>query len=267
MIDIHCHILPGLDDGPQTLEESLSLCRAAANDGVRTIVATPHYKPGTYEWSGAEVLAAISRLSSAVAAAGINLRILPGAEVSVFPELSSQLKAGGPLTLNQGIYFLVEFRPHSIPANSEAFLTSFLDAGLVPVIAHPERNAWFMGHPEVLYPLVRRGVLLQITAASLTGGLGPQARDFSSYLLRHDLAHVIASDAHDLSDRPAALSRAVSLAADLVGEERAVTMVTTVPEAIIAGRRRMVIQPVESVLPEEARPASFFRRTLQRFFG
>ncbi|MBA4373826.1 MAG: tyrosine protein phosphatase [Thermodesulfovibrio sp.] len=266
MIDIHCHILPGLDDGPETLEESLALCRAAAADGIRTIVATPHYKPGAYEWSGPEVLKTLSLLNTAVAAEGLDLQILPGAEVAVFPELPSVLEAGGPLMLNQGIYFLVEFRPHAIPANSEAFLASFLDSGLIPVIAHPERNAWFANHPEVLFPLVRRGVLLQITAASLTGGLGPQARDFSGYLLRHNLAHVIASDGHNLDDRPVALSKAVALAADLVGEERAVTMVTTVPEAILAGRRRMVIQPLEHALPEEVRPPSLFQRFVRGIF-
>jgi len=267
MIDIHCHILHGIDDGPETLEESLALCRVAAADGVRTIVATPHYKPGTYEWSGPKVLDAVSLLGAAARAEGLDLRILSGAEVSVFPELPSVLEAGGQLMLNQGIYFLVEFRPHAIPANSEAFLADFLKSGLVPVIAHPERNAWFVNHPEVLFPLVKRGVLLQITAASLTGGLGPQARDFSVYLLRHNLAHVIASDAHNLDDRPATLSEAVSLAADLVGEERALTMVTTVPEAIIAGRRRMIVEPLEYGLPAEDRPASLFRRFVRRFLG
>ncbi len=251
MIDIHCHILPGIDDGPETLEESLALCRAAAADGVRTIVATPHYRPGIYEWTGPEILGSISTLEAAVRSAGLDLRILPGAEVAVFPELPSVLEPGGMLMLNRGIYFLVEFRPLAIPANSEAFLAAFLEAGLVPVIAHPERNSWFMNHPEVLFPIVRRGALLQITAESLTGGLGPQARDFSVYLLKHNLAHVIASDGHNLDDRPVRLSKAVSLAADLVGEERALTMVTTVPDAIIAGRRRMVVEPREYGLPDE----------------
>ncbi len=237
MIDLHCHILPGMDDGPATTEEALAMCRAAAADGIRTIVATPHFKPGTHQWTGDDLSRAVELLNSELRSRGIPVGILPAAEVAVFPELLSVLARERFLTINNSIYFLLEFRPYAVPAAWEAFLQSFLDAGMVPIIAHPERNAWFMSHPGALMSAVRRGVMVQITAAGITGGLGPEVRAFSVRLLSHDMVHIIASDAHSPDLRPPLLADAVSLAADLIGTEKAHAMVTTTPAAVIAGRR------------------------------
>jgi protein-tyrosine phosphatase len=233
MIDLHCHILPGMDDGPETLAEAVAMCRVAAADGIDTIVAAPHYKPGTYEFSGAELRQAIDTLSGELKKQGLAIRILPGAEVTVSPEMQGSLIPGGHLTINHGRHFLVEFSPLSVPNRWDTFLLSFLNAGLTPIIAHPERNAWFIRHFEALAAAVRSGIMIQITAMSITGGFGPEVRGFGVRLLKENLVHVIASDAHSADDRPPKLADAVSLAADVIGSEMAEALVTAIPQSII----------------------------------
>jgi protein-tyrosine phosphatase len=260
MIDLHCHILPGLDDGPESLDESLAMCRAAAADGVRCIVATPHRKPGTYEISSSRVMEAIHDLTDAVRGIGLKLRILPGAEVTVSPEMISQIAVGGELTLNHGCYFLAEFSPLTVPAGWDSFLVSFMDKGLVPIIAHPERNAWFVQHPEALSSAVHRGIKLQLTAMSLSGAFGVEARDFSIELLRQNLVHVLASDGHSAAFRPPKLSDACRLAADLLGKERAEALVQANPKAIIESRPLVELEPVSCAPPIQKRKKSWFQK-------
>ncbi len=263
MIDIHSHILPGLDDGPQSMAEALQMCRIASSDGIRTIVATPHYNPGSPGWSVTQLQECLTALQKAVRAAGIDLTLLPGAETTLTPELTSLLIGNDTfLTINRGIYFLVEFGPHSVPANAEQFLTSLLSVGLVPVIAHPERCTWFTYRPEMLTRLARLGALLQLTAGSILGHFGPEARNLCRYLITGGMAHVIASDAHDCGDRSPLLSEAVSLVADLVGREAARAMVTTTPAAIIAGRRLQLPAAEHIPPPRPPRARSWMGRLL-----
>jgi protein-tyrosine phosphatase len=261
MIDIHCHILPGMDDGPGSLDEALDMCRAAAADGIKTIVATPHFRPGMYEFTGRKVVDAVTILETAARAGGLDLRILPGAEVAVSPETPSYLKKGRYLTVNNnGRYFLCELPPLSVPPNWDTFLLSLISSGLTPIIAHPERNDWFMNHPDALASAVGRGLLVQITAMSITGGLGVEARDFSAYLLRHNLVHAIASDAHSPDFRRPVLSEAYGIAADLVGRERAEHLVNTVPQAIIEGRDIPDLGPAKYGHPENTPKRTWFTR-------
>jgi protein-tyrosine phosphatase len=260
MIDLHCHILPMMDDGPETLREAVAMCRAAADDGIDTIVATPHYKPGSYEFTDPGILEAVSILSGELKKQGVGIRILPGAEMAVFPEMHTLLMPGGHLTINRGRYFLAEFRPLSVPADWAAFLLSFLNAGMTPIIAHPERNAWFIRHPEALADAVQSGILIQVTATSITGGFGPESRDFTIYLLRQNLVHMIASDGHSADLRPPQLSEAVALAADVVGREKAETLVTTVPQAIIESRPIPTMEPVAYNPQTQTQGKNWFQR-------
>jgi protein-tyrosine phosphatase len=263
VIDLHCHILPGVDDGPETMAESLAMCRTAASDGIRTIVATPHYRTGCFTWSEADQHSSIAALQSEIDAAGLPVSILPGAEIAFCPELPGLLKNSVHLTINRSGYFLIEFRPQAVPAAIEQFLVTLLDAGYLPIIAHPERNSWFTHHHDVLTSLVRRGALLQITASSLFGGFGADVRAFSQQLLRNNLVQIIASDAHNCSDRPTLLSAAVNIAADLIGVEQAVALVTTNPLAVINGTRLQPPEIAGYIAPEySARPSTWFRRLL-----
>jgi protein-tyrosine phosphatase len=260
MIDIHCHILPGMDDGPETLAEAVAMCRAAAAEGIGTIVAAPHYKPGTYEFTGPGILEAVDILSGELKKQGLAIRILPGAEVTVSPEMKAALTPGGYLMINHGRYFLAEFRPLSVPAHWDAFLLSFLNTGMTPIITHPERNAWFIHHPEALAAAVRSGILVQITAMSITGGFGPEVQDFSLHLLRNNLVHAIASDGHSADLRPPQLADAMALAADVVGRERAEALVTTIPQAIIDSWPIPALEPMEYNPQTQAQGRNWLQR-------
>ncbi len=260
MIDLHCHILPGMDDGPATIEESVEMCRMAESDGIHTIVATPHFAHSVHEWTAENLFGSISGLEQALVREKIGVRVLPGADVALFPELAHYLEKDIPLTINNtGRYLLAEF-PHAVvPPNWDVFLRGLLDAGVVPIVTHPERNAWFLRHPEAMYTMVETGALVQITAMSIIGGFGEAARKFSAFLLLHNLVHVIATDAHSINARPPFLSTAVKAAADLVGEERARELVTSVPAAIIEGRPVQAPEPRE----QEKHEGSWFRKAFR----
>lgn len=246
MIDIHCHILPGIDDGPATIDESLEMCRMAASDGIKTIVATPHFNPHVYETSSAKVFELIDALSVKVKEKGIDVTILPGADVAVTPELQAYLKKEEYLTINRtGRYMLVEFSHISIPPNWEKFLLNLLNSGVAPIITHPERNGWFLNHRDALRSVVKKGVMAQITAMSITGGFGEDIQEFSLYLLKHNLAHIIATDAHSATYRPPLLSDAVRIASDVIGEVKAMGMVTSTPASVIEGKPVSLPVPVE----------------------
>ncbi len=261
MIDIHCHILPGVDDGPGSLNEALDMCRSAVADGIKTIVATPHFNPGTFEFTGRKVSDTVDILVAAAKDEGMDLRILPGAEVAVSPEMPAHLKQNRHLTLNSsGRYFLAELPPFSVPPAWDAFLLSILSSGLVPIIAHPERNPWFINHPDALSFAVDNGIMVQITAMSITGGLGPEPRDFSAFLLRNNLVHVIATDAHSADFRSPVLSEAAAIAADLIGVESAEALVKSVPEAIIAGRDIPTLRHARRSSRAVGRKGDWFRR-------
>lgn len=234
-----------MDDGPGDIEESLDMCRMAASDGITTIVATPHFSPGRFMADSVSVFDAASRLVAAVEREGIPLKILTGADTAITPETPAQLTAVEHLTINRtGRYFLAEFPHDHVPPNWEQFLLSIAASGVTPIITHPERNLWFMNRPDALYPVVAKGVMAQITAMSLTGEFGEEAQEVSIYFLRHNLAHVIATDAHSATYRPPILSEAAQMATELFGRERAERLVNTTPAAIVEGRPVRLEEPL-----------------------
>lgn len=236
MIDLHCHILHGMDDGPPTLRESVEMCRMAAADGIGTVVATPHFTPGRYPWNGEAMQERLLELRHALHAENIPLTVLPGADVSIFPELPAHPGLRTFLSINNSRYLLLEF-PHTfVPPAWDTFIRSLIAAGTIPVITHPERNEWFIRHPGAVAQAVQMGALVQITAMSLLGAFGDDARKFCIHLLKSDLAHVMASDGHSEMERPPLLSEGVRAAEALVGEERARELVQTIPQTIIEDR-------------------------------
>jgi len=243
MIDLHCHILHGMDDGPPTLRESVEMCRMAAADGTETVVATPHFTPGRYPWTGAAMQERLFELRSVLRAENVPLTVLPGADVAVFPELPAHSGLRTFLSLNNSRYLLLEF-PHTfMPPGWDTFLHSLIAAGTIPVITHPERNDWFIRHPAAVAQAVQAGALVQVTAMSILGGFGDDARKCCVHLLKNGLVHVMASDGHAATERPPLLSKGVRAAAALIGEERARELVQTVPQAIIEDRPVRVQQP------------------------
>ncbi|MDH4161653.1 MAG: capsular biosynthesis protein [Nitrospirota bacterium] len=236
MIDLHCHILPGIDDGPATMGESLDMCRIAYEDGIRTIVATPHFMRGEQEYLPSRVRAEFEALVTEVCRQGIGIDLLLGADVAVTPETPLYLRQVPQLTLNgTGRYFLAELPHEAVPLNWDRFLLAMAQQGMVPILTHPERHRWFLKRPDALYDFVGGGGLVQVTAMSLTGENGEEVRRFCCSLLQRALAHVIATDAHAPAGRAPLLAKAVDAAARVIGAEEAYRMASETPRRILRG--------------------------------
>jgi protein-tyrosine phosphatase len=239
MIDIHTHILPGLDDGADSMEEALAMASRAVADGIRIMVATPHVITGLYPNSRKAVLEALERFKGALQKNDLPLTVLPGAECRLEPELGERLSRGELLTINDGgRYLLVEMPPMLVPDFAVQVFYELQLQGVTPIIAHPERNAGFVREPGLLYDLVSRGALSQITAGSLTGLLGSAAAACARKILERGYVQFIATDAHSGEEgvRAPLLAEAADEAARLLGEDQGRSLVTANPHRAILGK-------------------------------
>ncbi|MBN2372868.1 tyrosine protein phosphatase [bacterium] len=255
MIDIHCHILPALDDGPKDIEESTTMCLAAYDDGIRTIVATPHTMNGVFVNERNTILTEVKKFKKVLLEEDIDINIIPGSDAHVNSNMLELINQGKALTVNNnGRYILLEFPHQLVPPKIPELVFELKLNGITPIFTHPERNTAIQKDLNIILRLVEQGALTQITAMSITGEFGSNAYKCAVELLRHNLAHIIASDAHSSNIRLPLLSRAVHKASEIVGEEFATAMVTKIPQAVING---------EDVpgLPEPVAPQkSFFER-------
>ena len=201
MIDLHAHILPGFDDGPPTLEDSLAMLRQAAEEGVTEIVATPHVMKGSYDHTRESIAAAVKELNAAAAAAGINLPVHPGGELYLDFDLLDMVKEQRTITLGAGRYVLLEFPAMGIPQGMDEIVFNLQINDYHPVLAHPERNVDIINKPSLLYELCYKGVLVQQNTGSLLGYFGKSVQQVAKLFLAHRLVHVVASDAHDARQR------------------------------------------------------------------
>ena len=259
MIDLHSHILPGLDDGPTTLEESLELAREAAAGGITAVAATPHVRDD-YPTTPEAMELGLATLQARIDEAGIPLRILPGGEVAFewldrlpIAELRRFGLGGNPS------YLLVETPYYGLPLDLDERLFHLRAAGVTPILAHPERNREVQDDLDPLARIVRSGTLVQITAASLDGRAGKRARTTAKTLVTSGLAHVVASDAHTASVRRGGLAH---VAGEVGDTGLAEWLAAAVPAAIVAGaplpmrpdrRRRGLGRRVAGVLKAPAR--------------
>jgi protein-tyrosine phosphatase len=238
VIDLHNHLLPGIDDGARKIEETLQMLRQAHADGVETIVATPHMKPGVYDNRREMILQRLDLVREAQKGdVSEPVRLLPGAEVYYTADLTARARAGELMTLGDtGRYLLLELPYQQVPMGVEEMIFQLRLAGVTPVMAHPERVAYYLADIERVAGSVRLGALTQVTAASITGRFGAKAKEFALEMLRRNLLHVLASDSHDPRHRPSTLSEGRRAVAALVGEEAARRMVLETPRAILAGQ-------------------------------
>ncbi|MDQ0216276.1 protein-tyrosine phosphatase [Oikeobacillus pervagus] len=212
MIDIHCHILPGIDDGAATYTESLAMARTAVNEGIDTIIATPHHQNGSYENKKLEIITYVDELNAQLKQEGIGLKILPGQENRIYGEIIQDYNQNEIITLGgNSSYLLIEFPSGFIPQYAEQLLFDLQMKGLFPIIVHPERNKEFMEHPDRLYKFVKNGVATQITASSYTGHFGKRVRKFTYQLIEANLTHFIASDAHNTKNRTFNMAQSMDL--------------------------------------------------------
>lgn len=217
MIDIHSHILPGVDDGAKTEEDSLAMAKEAVAQGIHTIVATPHHKNGRYENEANEIKKQVEIFREYLKKENIPLTIMAGQEVRINGDILSDFEHGEILPINDTKYILIEFPSSTIPRYAKQMLFDIQVAGLTPIIVHPERNKELIERPEKLYHFVREGALAQITAASFIGKFGKQIQKFSELLVDSSLVHFIASDAHNTTTRGFYLQEAYQAIKEMYG--------------------------------------------------
>jgi protein-tyrosine phosphatase len=253
VIDLHCHVVPGIDDGPSTLEGSLELARMAVKAGVKTLVATPHVS-WRYMNSPEIIGRGVEAVREAVRAEGLDLDIQQGAEIAVsrLDDLSDHDLAR--LRLGDGPWLLIEAPLNTGIGPLESILDAVHRRGHWIVLAHPERSPLFLRHPRRLHALVSKGVVCSITAGSLVGVFGPDVREFAFALVRERLVHNVTSDAHDASRRPPVIGGDIAAAIAHVPELAAAVdwMTEEVPGAILAGEPL----PKRPVASDAARPRS-----------
>lgn len=201
MIDIHSHILPGIDDGAQTIEDSIKMAKTAVNEGITTIIATPHHKNNQFTNLKSSILTKVNDLNTVLKQENIPLTVLPGQEVRIYGEVLEDYYKEEILTLNHTKYLFIEFPSSSVPRYAERLLYELQTEGIIPIIVHPERNKELQEKPDLLYQFVKNGALTQVTASSVAGYFGKNVKKFSEQLIEHNLTHFVASDAHNVHNR------------------------------------------------------------------
>ncbi len=274
MIDIHCHILPGLDDGPNTFEDSLQMCRIAVSEGIEQIVAAPHIKRNSYRLPKSQrllksdIITQTDALNSLLRTEGLQLNLIPAAAVHFEWDLFERIIAGevpllgaspprprggpndstlGPPAGGEVRYLLLELPLDVIPPHLGQFIHELLLKGIVPIITHPERIYEVQENLQSLYRLVRLGALVQVAAMSLTGEFGVKAERTVKSMLKSRLAAMIGTEAHSTRERPPLLSPALKVASKLIGSEEAMAMVTETPGRILRGE---YMEPAEPLAPK-----------------
>lgn len=255
LVDLHSHVLPGVDDGAPDLDYALRMLRIAEAEGITTIAATPHINRCPPD----QIEPAVERLNQAARDAGLNILVVPGSEDRFTPELLDRMQAGRLVTLNHTAYLLVESSlTGEFPPNLRQVIYDLQLAGVWPVLAHPERYPPVQRDPDVLLDLINAGVLMQINADSLAGGhRHGRARHTAELLLRRRMGHLIASDAHNTGSRPPRLQAALTRAAELTDPDYVAWMVDTAA-AILRG------DPVDPPEPLPAPHVGWLARQLRR---
>ena len=225
MIDLHCHILPGVDDGAASLQESLSMAEQAIAQGITHLLCTPHHNNGRYENEKSTVIAAVHHLQNALDERNLPLTLLEGQEVRVTGELITAIEKDHLLFTDiTDTYLLLEFPTQDVPAFSESLFFELRTLGKVPVIVHPERNAIFREDPNRLIPFLEMGCLAQLTAPSIVGIFGKQIQKTAHEMVTHNLVQMVASDAHGISKRRFYLKEAYEIIEQEWGKEKVLQM-------------------------------------------
>jgi protein-tyrosine phosphatase len=262
MIDLHCHMLPGIDDGAPDLETSLQMARTAVDDGITLTACTPHIYPGMFENTVEGISAGVTALRAELERAGIPLEITYGADIQIVPDLVEGLQEGRLPTLNRSRYFLFEPPHHVAPPRMNDLVYNAVVSGYVPVITHPERLTYVEDYYEQFRQSVEMGAWIQLTGGAVTGRFGARVQKIAERFLRDGLTHLLATDAHNLGNRSPNLAEARDAAAVFVGEEEARRLVLDRPRAIIDN-----LDPAE-VPPPSALPApAGSKGWLSRLFG
>lgn len=211
MIDLHCHILPGIDDGAKTMADSIAMAELAISEGITHILATPHHMNRSWMNDKQKVLTLVNELQEELDRRQIDLTIFPGQEVRLYGDILKGIKDNQILFIDeQKQYVLIEFPTETVPTYAERLFFDLQSHGKTPIIVHPERNHEILKHPNRLKDFVDKGALAQLTAASYTGGFGSKVQKFSKQLIDANLVHFLASDAHNVTNRAFHMKEAYS---------------------------------------------------------
>ncbi|HNX29780.1 MAG TPA: phosphotransferase [Syntrophomonadaceae bacterium] len=254
MIDIHVHILPGFDDGAADIDTAREMAAMAVANGIHTVIATPHVISGVSEHNSWEIATAVEELNLLLTQKDIALKVCPGAEYYLEPDLPARQAAGELLTLNNSKYLLIELPAAQVPVYTEQVLYELQLQGITPVIAHPERNNGFITKPKLLGELIKKGNLSQITTGSVTGLFGQTVKKTALFFLRQGWGHVIASDAHSNIRRIPELLTAAGELKKIGGDQFSQSLLIDNPLSIMEGN------PLQPLHPISARKSFFHHR-------
>lgn len=261
-VDIHVHILPGLDDGAKTEDDAIAMAGVASACGTAKIVATPHVDPLRLPSGCTQVRTikkSVDSLQDLIISRGLSIQVMPGMEIAMTPDLVGYLIRGEVMTVSDGgKYVLVELPFQTIPSYAEEEIFNLAANGYTPIIAHPERCQPVIRNPNALMPFLRAGALAHVNAQSLTGKIGHGPQKTAEILLSHGLAHIIASDGHSGTSRQPRLDPAFEIARRLLGEDEALKTVRDIPFAIVHGKDVHVNEP--EVYKARRKWWSFLRR-------
>ena len=241
-VDIHCHLLPGLDEGPASWQESVDMARIACGDGIGTVIATTHQLSSFSDISPGRIRELVRKLGQKLLAERIPLAIAPGAVMTIQPDLLARLDQDKLITLaDQRRHLLIEF-PQDGMELLEPLIQQLTERKIQPIFSHPERNRRVVRHWSVVEELVERGALFQITASALTGAFGVSIRSLTEWLVQERLTHFIASDANGTESRMPVMSRAFHRVTHLTDVHYAQEVCTENPRRILAGEAIPVIE-------------------------
>lgn len=243
MVDIHSHIIPGVDDGPSHIVEFIDMANAAVSNGITVLIATPHHLDGVYHNPREKIVTAVEQYQKYLHNEGINLSIHPGQELRLRLDMFKLFETEVLTLMDKGKYLLLELPSGEVPLFIFHTIYELRLKGIVPIIVHPERNKGIEEEPNLLYELIREGVLVQVTAGSILGNFGKRARTLSEKLIEHHLVHFIASDAHNCSSRGFSLGEAYHQISRDFGKNFT-TFYKSNAEALIKGEKIELQQPV-----------------------
>lgn len=235
MIDLHCHILPGIDDGAEDMEASLAMVEKAISQGITHILCTPHHNNGRYENPKESVIHSVSLLQAEIDRRNLDLTLLEGQEVRITGDLMEEIQQDRILFTDlDDTYILIEFPTMDVPAYTEQLFFELRAAGKIPVIVHPERNAKFREDPNLLIPFLEMGCLAQLTAPSIVGIFGKSIKKTALEMVKHNLVQMVASDAHGVKKRTFYMKEAYEIIRKEFGQEK-VSLMQQVTKDLLNG--------------------------------
>lgn len=234
-VDLHCHMLPALDDGARDLAEALAMARIAVEDGIRAAVLTPHQLGQNSQITGDAIRSAVESFRNALARERIPLQVFPGADVRIEPHLAERIVSGEVLSVADGRKYVLLELPHEVYVPLDGVLDALAAQGVRGILTHPERNQGLLAHPQLVHELVDRGCLMQVTAGSLLGNFGSRSLALAVMMVKNRLVHFVSSDGHNTRSRRPELREAFDFTTTLIDRATAGAIFCGNPAAAVAG--------------------------------